>query len=245
MRAVIVDDETLARNVIREYLNAHKDISIVGECENGLDAVRVITEMAPDLLFLDVQMPKLNGFEVLELVDHDCAVVFITAHDHYALKAFDVHAVDYILKPFRRERFDEALERARSRRTVARAIPKQELLHTIHEQHAPIRRIVVREGTKVLIIPINDVDYIQAQDDYIAVHAAGKSHLKQQRLSNLERLIDAGQFMRIHRSYLVNVERIVRIEVYEKESRQVILKTGARLPVSRSGYARLKDILAI
>jgi two-component system LytT family response regulator len=228
LRAVIVDDEELARAYIREMIAAHAEIEIVAECANGFDAVKAVNELSPDLLFLDVQMPKLDGFEVLELIDRDPAVVFVTAYDQYAMRAFDAQAMDYLLKPFSAERFDRALERAKGR-TGKRPTP------------APRRvdRIVVRDGAKIHVIALDKLDYAEAQDDYVALHTAGKSYLKQQPIGELETALDPARFVRIHRSAIVNLERVARIEPYAKDSRVAILADGTRLPVSRSGYARL------
>lgn len=240
-KAVIVDDEQLARQIVREFLSHHADIDIVAECANGFDAVKVIEETRPDILFLDIQMPKLSGFEVLELIDHDVTVIFTTAYDEFALKAFEVHAADYLLKPFSRERFDEALEQAKKR------LPDSKQLDALAEESvtrtAPLERILVRDGAKVHIIPVESIDYIEAQDDYVSIRTEGRNILKQARLSVLAEQLDATQFIRIHRSYILNVERLAKIEPYAKDSRVAILKDGTRLQVSRAGFARLKLFL--
>jgi two-component system LytT family response regulator len=232
LRAVIVDDEELARAYLRELIAAYADIEIVAECANGFEAVKAVNELAPDLLFLDVQMPKLDGFEVLELIDRDPALIFVTAYDQYAMRAFDAQAMDYLLKPFSAERFARALERARGR-TGKRPAP------------APrqVDRIVVRDGAKIHVIPLDKLDYVEAQDDYVALHAEGKSYLKQQPIGELEMALDAARFVRIHRSAIVNLERVARIEPYAKDSRVAVLADGTRLPVSRSGYARLLEAM--
>ncbi len=240
LRAVIVDDEELARALLRELLAAHSDIEIAAECANGFEAVKACAENPPDLLFLDVQMPKLDGFEVLELIEPGPAVVFTTAYDQYAMRAFDAHAVDYLLKPFGKERFNLALDRAR-RRLGERRLPTQ--LSAARPPAARPPRLVVKDGTKIHIIPLEKLDYVQAQDDYVALHSAGKSYLKQQPIAELEAALDPARFVRIHRSAIVNLERLARIEPYGKESRIAILTDGARLPVSRSGYARLMEAM--
>jgi two-component system, LytTR family, response regulator len=231
-RAVIVDDEELARAYIRELLSTHAEIEIAAECRNGFEAVKAINELAPDLVFLDVQMPKLDGFEVLELIDAKPAVIFITAYDQYAMRAFDAQAADYLLKPFTAERFERALERAKS----GGAKP-------VAPSPRNISRLVVRDGAKVHVIPLDKLDYAEAQDDYVALHSEGKSYLKQQTIGALESALDASRFVRIHRSAIVNIERIARIEPFSKESRIAILTSGARLPVSRAGYARLMETM--
>jgi two-component system LytT family response regulator len=240
--ALIVDDEDLARHVIREFLSAHPEIEILAECANGFEAVKIIAERKPDLIFLDVQMPKLTGFDVLELIGTDVPVIFVTAYDQYAMRAFDVHAVDYLLKPIGRERFEAALERAKGR--LAEKMPSaQELAAAARPPQQYLDRLVVRDGTKVTLIPVAKLDYAEAQDDYVALASQGKKHLKQQTIASLEACLDPNGFVRIHRSYLVNLERVVRIEPYGKDSRLAILSDGARLPVSRAGYARLKALL--
>jgi two-component system LytT family response regulator len=240
--ALIVDDEDLARHVIRELLSAHPEIEILAECANGFEAVKIFAERKPDLIFLDVQMPKLTGFDVLELIGTDVPVIFVTAYDQYAMRAFDVHAVDYLLKPIGRERFEAALERAKGR--LAEKMPSaQELAAAARPPQQYLDRLVVRDGTKVTLIPAAKLDYAEAQDDYVALASQGKKHLKQQTIASLEACLDPNGFVRIHRSYIVNLERVVRIEPYGKDSRLAILSDGTRLPVSRAGYARLKALL--
>jgi two-component system LytT family response regulator len=242
LRAVIVDDEELARGFLREMLAAHPEIEIVGECANGFEAVKAIAEAAPDLVFLDVQMPKLDGFEVLELIEPLApAVIFVTAYDQYAMRAFDAHAVDYLLKPFSAERFERALERAKARLGERR--PAAELAREARAPGERPQRLAVRDGTRVHVIPLEKLDYAEAQDDYVALHSGGKSYLKQQTIGSLEALLDPARFVRIHRSAIVNLERVARIEPYAKESRVAILSDGTRLPVSRSGYARLLEAM--
>jgi two-component system LytT family response regulator len=243
IRAIIVDDEELARSIIREYLADHVEIDVVAECSNGFEAVKAVTELKPDLLFLDVQMPKLNGFEVLELVESDVVVIFITAYEQYAVKAFEVHAVDYLLKPFSRERFDEALTRAKEKLEQREYPPQQEIISSARQKGETIERVLVRDGSRVFVIPAEKIDYIEAQDDYIAIKSEGKTHLKKQRLSDLQALLDPKRFVRVHRSYILNIDRLARLELYAKDSRMAILKDGTQLQVSRSGYDKLKEML--
>jgi two-component system, LytTR family, response regulator len=240
--AMIVDDEELARGLIREMLRKHPDIEVVAECANGFEAVKAAAEHQPGLIFLDVQMPKLDGFEVLELVGADAAVIFVTAYDTYAMRAFDVHAVDYLLKPFSEERFDAALERARQRNGQKMPDPA-ELSAAARPPSQYLERIVIRDGTKVHILPVAKLDYVEAQDDYVSLHSGGKDYLKQQTISSLESALDPSRFIRIHRSYIVNLERVVKMEPYTKESRVAVLANGKQLPVSRAGYARLSELL--
>lgn len=242
IRAVIVDDEELARQMLREFLSAHQEIEIAAECANGFEAVKAVTELKPDLIFLDIQMPKLDGFEVLELIGTDRAVVFVTACDEYAIRAFDIHAVDYLLKPFGAERFETALQRARQRLGGKLPAPA-ELSSSARPPSQPLERIVVREGTRVFIIPIAKLDYAEAQDDYVALVSEGKKHLKQQTISSLEGILDPSRFLRIHRSYIVNLEKVTKVEPYSKDNYMVVLSNGTQLPVSRSGYARLREVL--
>jgi two-component system LytT family response regulator len=243
IRAVIVDDEELARQIIREMLKSHPEVEIVGECANGFDAVKTVGELKPDLLFLDVQMPRLDGFEVLELIGDNVAVVFATAYDEHAIRAFEVHAVDYLLKPFRAERLDDALRRARERIGKKMAATPDQLTAAARDPGHYAERVVVKDGTRVQIIPVAKLDYAEAQDDYIGLASQGKKYLKQQTISNLESSLDPRNFVRIHRSYLVNLERVTRLEPYGRDSHVVILSDGSRLPVSRAGLLRLKEFL--
>ncbi len=242
--ALIVDDEDLARAVVREHLLVHPEIQIVAECSNGFDAVKVANELKPDLLFLDIQMPKLDGFEVLELLEPQPTVIFVTAYDQHALKAFEVHAVDYLLKPFGMERFEEALQRAKVRMgTGAPARVQATDLSGTAKSDWPLDRIVVRDGTKVTLIPLAKLDYIQAQDDYVLLKTPEKGHLKQQTLSSLESRLDPKRFLRIHRSFIIQMDRLARLEQSETDSWVAVLADGTRLPVSKNGYARLKELL--
>ena len=249
LRIVIVDDEPLARAVLREYAVADPEIEIVADCANGFEAVKAVADFAPDLVLLDVQMPKLDGFEVLELLGKDQAVVFVTAYDQYALRAFEVHAVDYLLKPFSEERFAEALERTRERLRAMRtadepqALDVDALVAQARPRQGPLERVLIRDGAQVHVIPVNRLDYVEAQDDYVSFKADGKQYLKDQTLANVEASLDPACFVRIHRSYILNIERIARVELYAKDSRVAILRDGTRLPVSRAGYARLSKLL--
>ena len=240
LRVVIVDDEPLARTVVREFLKHHPGVEVVAECGNGFDAVKAVTDLSPDLMFLDVQMPKLNGFEVLELIGRQVPVIFTTAYDQYALRAFEVHAVDYLLKPFSEERFSEALTRARSRLQSHEPVPDiDSLVAESRPKSGPLERVLIRDGSQVHVIPVEKIDYVEAQDDYVCFKAEGKQYLKDQTMGALESQLDPARFVRIHRSYFLNIERIARVELYAKDSRVAILRDGTRLPVSRAGYARL------
>jgi two-component system LytT family response regulator len=244
IRAVIVDDEDLARQLLREYLKGEHDVEIVAECANGFAAVKAVTEHKPDLMFLDVQMPKLDGFEVLELVDREVAVVFVTAFDQYAMKAFDAAAVDYLLKPFGPDRLQTALQRVRRRLGENQPMPvAADLKVAARAPDQYTERIVVKDGSRVQIIPVGKLDYAEAQDDYVSLHSEKKNYLKQQTISSLESALDPARFVRVHRSFIVNLERIAKIEPYTKDTRVVLLSDGSQIPVSRAGYARLKELL--
>jgi two-component system, LytTR family, response regulator len=241
MTVMIVDDEELARKLLREMLADHPEIETIAECANGFEAVKAAAQRKPDLLFLDVQMPKLDGFEVLELIGGDVAVIFVTAFDSYAMRAFEVHAVDYLLKPFGKERFEAALERAKAR--LGEKTPPPAELAAAARGGRYLERLVFKDGARVHVIPVSKLDYAEAQDDYVLLASAGKTYLKQQTISSLEAGLDPHQFIRIHRSYLVNLDRVVKLEPYGKDSRVVVLNDGKQLPVSRAGYQRLAALL--
>ncbi len=246
MRVIIVDDEPLARAVLREHLGLHPDVEIVGECANGFEAVKAIAELAPDLVFLDIQMPKLDGFEVVELAGAKTHYVFVTAYDQFALRAFDVHALDYLLKPFTRERLAQALAHARER--VAAPATEGEaamraLVSDARARHQPIERVLIRDGARVQVIPVARIDYIEAQDDYVAICSEGRQWLKNQRMAELESQLDPHAFLRVHRSYIVNLGTIARIEPTGKDGHCAVLKSGARVPISRSGYQKVRDLM--
>ena len=241
MRAIIVDDEHLARAVLREYLADQPGIEIVAECANGFEAVKAIGELRPDLVFLDIQMPKLDGFEVVELAGTRTQYVFVTAYDQFALKAFEVRAIDYLLKPFSRERLAQALASARSRVTP----PEQ--LEAVAQESArrlgSLERILIRDGSRVHVVPASSIDWIEAQDDYVQISAGGRTHLKNGRMAELEQGLDPSLFLRVHRSYIVNVGAIERIEAATRDSWCAVLKDGKRVPVSRSGYQKVRELL--
>ncbi|MCG6928443.1 MAG: response regulator [Acidobacteria bacterium] len=237
-----MDDEEPARAVLREYLGREKRVEVVAECRNGFEAVKAVNELTPDLLFLDIQMPKINGFEVLELLGKDQPVVFVTAFDEHAIKAFEVHAVDYLLKPIAPERISIALERARERVRKHAPMPVAELTEAGRPEGA-LERVLVRQGPKVQVIPVGKLDWVEAQDDYVSLNSEGKAYLKQQTLTDLERKLDPARFVRVHRSYLVNLDRLARIDTEGGEPRAVVLEDGTRVPLSRSGYQRIKKRL--
>ncbi len=242
IRVVVVDDEELARAILREWLASRPDLEIVAECANGFEAVKAAAELSPDLLMLDIQMPKLDGFDVLELVG-DIPVIFITAYDSYAVRAFDVHAVDYLLKPFSEERLAEALDRARGRIRSREAPPVKALLEAARPHRSPLRRILIRDRAEVHVIPVEKIDYLESQDDYVAIKSAGRSYLKEQPLGELETLLEPAAFVRIHRRYILNLSRLAKIEMGLSDSRIAVLTDGTELPISKSGYARLRELL--
>ncbi|HKO55704.1 MAG TPA: response regulator [Thermoanaerobaculia bacterium] len=241
IRTVIVDDEPPARALLREYLGADDDVELVAECANGFEAVKAVAEHDPDLLLLDIQMPKLDGFEVLELLDRSPIVVFVTAHDEYALRAFEVHALDYLLKPFSEERLRVVMERVK-RQLGHERTPVAGLAASLRAK--PLQRIALKkEDGSIQVIPVARIDYIEADDDAVLIATAGAKLRKQQNLGDLARELEPDRFVRIHRSYVLNIERVEKVELYAKDSRVAILRDGTRLPVSRSGYARLRELL--
>ncbi len=245
MKAVIIDDEPLARSIVKEYLKEHPDIEIISECNNGFEGVKAISEHKPDLVFLDIQMPKINGFEMLELIDNPPPVIFTTAFDEYAIKAFETHAIDYLLKPFDKERFDKAVQKFIGQKQTSAATQSVKPLLDSAIEKEQNHRVVVKDGSKIKIIPVHQIQYIEAADDYVKLITGEGSFLKNKTMSFYERLLAAQNFVRIHRSYLVNSSLITRIDLLEKEGHVVSLKRGQTLPVSKTGYAKLKEQLGI
>ena len=243
LRALIVDDEELARRLIREYLQGHADIEIAGECENGLDAVKQIGALAPDLVFLDIQMPRLTGLEVLELTGRRAGVIFTTAYDEHAIKAFELHAVDYLLKPFSKARFDDALARARTLHAPAPGTQAQALDALVARKTAPLERILIRDRDQVHVVPIEKVECIEAQGDYLAIHVDGKCHLKPQRISEIEEQLDGTRFLRVHRSFIISLAHLQAIERPGPDRHAARLRSGKRVPISRSGYEKLRTLV--
>lgn len=239
---VLIDDEPLARSIVREYLASHSDITVVAECGDGFEGVKAIAQHKPDLIFLDIQMPKINGFEMLELLETPPGVIFTTAFDEYAMQAFERHAIDYLLKPFSKERFDKAVAKWKSQEG------KQEntsaLLSSI-SQPEERSRIVVKKGSNLVILPIHTVFYIEAFDDYVKVHTKDGFFLKKKTMSHYEKVLDPAQFVRVHRSFLLNLQELTRIEPLTKDSHVALLKSGVRVPLSEAGYAKLRGVLGI
>ncbi|MGB4774492.1 MAG: LytTR family transcriptional regulator DNA-binding domain-containing protein [Daejeonella sp.] len=246
MRVLIIDDEPLARSVVIEYLSSWPEVEILQECNDGFEGVKAIAQYQPDLIFLDIQMPKINGFEMLELIDDPPAVIFTTAFDEYAIRAFEEHAIDYLLKPFSKQRFDKAMEKCISQQQNAEAKQNTtQLLNNIAPAASINERIVVKTGNKIKIIPVNDIIYLEADDDYVKIHTPEHSYLKNKTMTYFEQMLDNEQFVRVHRSYIIKIQEITRIDPYEKDSHLAILKTGAKIPVSKTGYPKLKQVLGL
>lgn len=238
IRVFIVDDEPLATGLVEELLAKHQNFEVSGVFHDGFTALKAIQETPPDLIFLDVQMPKISGLELLELLENVPPIIFTTAFDQYAVSAFEAHAIDYLLKPFHQERFDAALNRYRERNAVAADM--QAMLKS-----QPLNRIVLKDGGSIKIIGLKKLAFLKADDDYVEFHSEGKKYLKKTTLKQYEATLPSDQFVRIHRSYMVNVQYITAIEPYEKTTHLVVLTTSEQLPVSRSGYQRLKDVLRV
>ncbi len=244
-KVIIIDDEILARSIVAEYLQAYPELQLVQECNDGFEGLKAIMQHQPDLIFLDIQMPKITGFEMLELVEQPPAVIFTTAFDEYAIKAFETHAVDYLLKPFSKERFDKAIQKWLDQKPAAAVAATENLLETTALAPGQNQRIVVKNGAKIKIIPVQEVLYLEAADDYVKIHTADSYYLKNKTMTHFEKALDTQQFARCHRSYMVNVQHIVRIDPYEKDGHIAILKSGAKVPVSKTGYVKLRQVLGL
>jgi two-component system, LytTR family, response regulator len=312
IKAIIIDDEPLARLIVQEYLQAYPEITVVQECCDGFEGIKAIQQYHPDLIFLDIQMPKINGFEMLELVEDPPAVIFTTAFDEYAIRAFEAHAVDYLLKPFNKQRFEKAIRKWLDQHALAQAAatasappvagtsaspapaghapgqhagsPQQTnagsetansspdsssgspdkdpthpaapavnhsrentraLLETASHSPSQQHRVVVKTGGKIKIIPVEDIHYLEASDDYVKIHTHNGAFLKNKTMSYFEQVLDNTQFVRTHRSYILNVQQVTRIDPYEKDSHLCILQSGAQVPVSKAGYVKLKAVLGL
>jgi len=245
IKVIIIDDEPLARSLVKEYLSAFQDIEIVQECNDGFEGVKAITLLQPDLIFLDIQMPKINGFEMLELIETPPAVIFTTAFDEYAMKAFETHAVDYLLKPFSKERFEKAMQKWLVQKNVKPVQLTQDFIEKRNPQPEEHNRVVVKKGSNIIIIPINHIYYFEAYDDYVKIHTKDGIHLKKKTMTYFEGMLDSAQFVRVHRSYLVNLQELTRIEPLEKDNHIALLKNGVQIPLSQTGYTKLKAVLGI
>ena len=243
--AIIIDDESLARKITRGYLSKHPNVEILDECSNGFDAIKKINELKPDLIFLDIQMPKINGFEMLELLEQPPVIIFTTAYDHYAIKAFEVNAADYLLKPFSEERFNDAL--TRSFKHLNDRFEHDSAIKNIIEHNDKkiefLERVVIKDGSKITILPVETIKWLEAQDDYVMINSDKGRFLKQKTMKYFENHLDENSFVRIHRSYMINVDYIQHLEQTSKDSYQLILKNGKQLPVSKTGLSKLRNTL--
>lgn len=242
-KVVIIDDEFLARSMVKEYLLNHPKLEVVAECGDGFEGLKAIQEHQPDLIFLDIQMPKISGFEMLELVENPPAVIFATAFDEYAIKAFEAHAIDYLLKPFNQERFDKAVAKFQNQQPAAVNNTK-ELLNDA-QLPGTNNRIVVKNGSKIKIIPVQEVLYLEAADDFVKIFTKDGYYLKNKTMAFFESFLPADMFVRSHRSFIVNIQEITRIDPYEKDGHVAVLKNGAKINVSRNGYGKLKSVLGL
>jgi len=249
MKAIIIDDEPLARSIVKEYLQSYPEVELVQECNDGFEGVKAINQLQPDMIFLDIQMPKINGFEMLELIDSPPQVIFTTAFEEYAIKAFETHAVDYLLKPFSKERFDKALQKLfQQQKTTADKTPEEKtknVLDTAGQSPVQSGRVVVKDGSKIKIIPVTQIQYLEAADDYVKIHIAEGSFLKKKTMQFFEDSLAPFHFVRVHRSYIINTQLITRIDAYEKDSHIALLSSGTRVPVSKGGYAKLRGVLGL
>lgn len=246
LKTLLIEDEELARNLLRSYLNDHPDVEMIGECENGFDGIKSINEKRPDLVFLDIQMPKITGFEMIELLDYKPQIIFTTAYDQFALKAFELNAVDYLLKPFSKERLLAAVEKVKQRiQNADEPDDRLEELSNYRPGEGYIDRVVVKDRHKIHIITVDQIRYIESLDDYVMIYTHDGRHMKQKTMKYFETNLDPNNFIRIHRSYIVQVDNIAEIQQYEKESYIVILKDKdkTKLKVSKSGYKKIKDVL--
>jgi two-component system LytT family response regulator len=244
-KVVIIDDEPLARSLVVEYLQQHPSIEIAAECNDGFQGVKAIMQHKPNLIFLDIQMPKINGFEMLELLDSSPSVIFTTAFDEYAIKAFEANAIDYLLKPFSKERFDLAIQKWNEKKHTSSEKNIQALLENTTKQPDEKNRIVVKNGSDIRIVPMADVMYIEAYDDYVKIFTKDTYYLKKKTMNYYEQVLDSSQFFRTHRSFIINLQELTKIEPLEKNTYVVLLKNGKRIPLSRTGYSKLKETLGV
>jgi two-component system LytT family response regulator len=244
-KIIIIDDEPLARSMLKEFLQKHSDLELMQECGDGFEGFKAIQQQQPDLIFLDIQMPKINGFEMLELIEQPPAVIFTTAFDEFAIKAFESHATDYLLKPFTQERFDKAIQKWKDAKSGSVKETTSDLLETASLSPSQSQRIVIKDGAKIKIIPAHDIFYLEAADDYVKVHTKDGYFLKNKTMSYFEQVLEPQHFVRSHRSYIINIQQITRIDPYEKDNHVAILRSGAKVPVSRSGYGKLRQVLGL
>lgn len=247
MKAIIIDDEEPARSIIRNYLKDQQNIEVIAECSDGFSGVKAINDLKPELVFLDIQMPKLTGFEMLELIEEMPLIIFTTAYDQYAIKAFEMNATDYLLKPFTKARFEQALQKAIQKPEEGRkaADPVKKLVSVMEERPDILQRIAVKSGQKINVVNVDDIIYIGAEGDYVMIYTKDNRYLKEKTMKYMETHLDPAQFVRIHRSTILNVNHILRVEIYDKESYAVLLKNNVSLRASISGYKLLKQLLKL
>jgi two-component system LytT family response regulator len=246
IKAILIDDEPLARGIVKEYLRDFPQVQVIEECSDGFEGVKAIVQHQPDLIFLDIQMPKINGFEMLELLEKQPDVIFTTAFDEYAIRAFEAHAIDYLLKPFGKERFNKAMNKWLESKDPAEQISSKKVLaETINQLSQQHDRVVVKTGSKITIIPVMDIEHLEANDDYVMIHTSYGQFLKNKTMQFFEQTLNPKYFVRVHRSYIVQIEMITKLAPYEKDSYMAILKSDAKIPVSKTGYAKLKVILGL
>lgn len=243
IKALIIDDEELARELVKNYTRNIPEIDIIGECSNGFEGIKAIQELKPQLIFLDIQMPKLNGFEMLEILDDTPEVIFITAHNEYAIKAFEMNAVDYLMKPYSSERLTESVQKAVER--IKQKGKRPENIQKLIRQPLTdkLERVVVKTGNKIKVIPVEKINYLEAQDDYVMLYTDESKHLKQATMSFFEENLDRNTFIRIHRSYIARIDQVMQLEPYGKETYVAKMKSGVTLKVSKSGLKNLKQKL--
>lgn len=244
-KVIIIDDEPLARSVVQEFLMTHKDMEVVATCGDGFEGVKAIQQHKPDLIFLDIQMPKISGFEMLELLDQRPAVIFTTAFDEFAIKAFEANAIDYLLKPFSSDRFNNAIEKWRNSHVQSVAKNVDLLLETPQLFSDEKNRIVIKNGSDIRIVPTADVNYIEAFDDYVKIFTKDSYFLKKKTMNYFEEILNSNDFFRTHRSFIINLKELTRIEPMEKNTYVAILRSGKKIPVSRTSYSKLKEKLGI
>ncbi len=244
-KVIIIDDEPLAISVIRSYLNDFPEMEITDECHNGYEGLQSVQKHQPDLIFLDIQMPKINGFEMLSLLDNPPFVIFTTAFDEFAIKAFELNALDYLMKPFSKERFSQALSKFINRTAENSGQPLQQIASSVEYPQQPMSRIVVKAGNDIRIVPLEEIKYIEAYDDYIKINIEGDCFLKKQTMAKTESMLPESEFIRVHRSFILNLNQVNRIELSGKDSYTAILRDQSSIPLSRSGYSKLKSALGI
>lgn len=242
IKAILIDDEPLARSIISDYLKEYSQIEIVHECNDGFEAIKAINEHQPDLIFLDIQMPKISGFELLEVLENPPAVIFTTAFEEYALEAFEQHAIDYLLKPISKSRFQKAMDKYLSN-PVSQKSNAQKLIEDIDYPKGFIERVLIKRGSALKIIPTNNIIYLAADDDYVNIHTDDGSYLSNKTLMYFEKNLDPSSFVRVHRSFIIQIDQIQRLEPYEKDSHRAILKNETRVSVSKTGYPKLMKAL--